>query len=117
MSPKRRISLEDRGKMLSLSEEGYTQREIAACVGCTQQKASQIATRLHHKIKAEMLIEHGVNISFSTTQRRLREAGLKSCKPRKKPRLTARYKKPRLQFAQAHKDWTAEPVVSSYIQR
>ena len=28
------------------------------------------------KIKAEMLIEHGVNIAVSTTQRRLREAGL-----------------------------------------
>ena len=55
-----------------------------------------------------MQIEHGVNISVSTTRRRLREAGLKGCKPRKKPRLTARHKKCRLQFAQAHKDWTPE---------
>ena len=32
------------------------------------------------QIKAEMQIEHGVNISVSTTRRRLREAGLKGCK-------------------------------------
>ena len=60
------------------------------------------------QIKAEMQIEHGVNISVSITRRRLREAGLKGCKPRKKPRLTARHKKCRLQFAQEHKDWTPE---------
>ena len=42
MGPKRRISLEDRGKVLALSEEGYTQREIAACVGCTQSRVSEI---------------------------------------------------------------------------
>ena len=29
------ISLENRGKLLALSEEGYTQREIAARVGCS----------------------------------------------------------------------------------
>ena len=130
MGPKRRISLEDRGKVLALSEEGYTQREIAARVGCTQSSVSEILKKKrltgsvkdakipgrkrktseredrlmvrksksnHYKtapqIKAEMLIEHGVNILVSTTQRRLREAGLKGCKPRKKPRLTARRKR------------------------
>ena len=35
------------------------------------------------QIKAEMLIEHGVIVSVSTTQRKLREAGLQVCKPRK----------------------------------
>ena len=145
MGPKPRISLEDKGKVLALSEEGYTQREIAARAGCTQSSVSEIlkkkrltgsvkdakipgrkrktSTRedrvvvrksksnrfkMAPQIKAEMQIEHGVNISVSTTRRRLREAGLKDCKPRKKPRLTARHKKCRLQFAQAHKDWTPE---------
>ena len=145
MGPTRRISLEDRGKVLELSEVGYTQREITTCVGGTQSSVNEILKKkrltgsvkdakipgLKRKtseredrlmvrkrksnryktapqIKAEMLIGHGVNISVSTTQRRLREAGLKRCKPRKKPRLTARHKKSRLRFAQAHKDSTAE---------
>ena len=36
MSPKPRISLEGRGKLVALAEEGYSQREIAARVGCSQ---------------------------------------------------------------------------------
>ena len=42
MGPKPRISLEDKGKVLALSEEGYTQREIAARVDCTQSSVSEI---------------------------------------------------------------------------
>ena len=42
MAPKPRITLEDRGKIVALSEEGYTQRVIAAHVGCTQASVSGI---------------------------------------------------------------------------
>ena len=42
MAPKPRITLEDRGKIVALSEEGYTQRVIAARVGCTQARVSGI---------------------------------------------------------------------------
>ena len=42
MAPKPRITLEDRGKIVALSEEGYTQRVIAARVGCTQASVSGI---------------------------------------------------------------------------
>ena len=59
------------------------------------------------EIKAEMQMEHGVRISSSTIRRRSREAGLNGCKTRKKPRLTARHKKARLEFARLHKNWTA----------
>ena len=59
------------------------------------------------EIKAEMQAEHGVCISSSTTRRRLREAGLKGCRSRQKPRLTKRHKKTCLEFATLHKDWTA----------
>ena len=55
-----------------------------------------------------MQIDYDVDISVSTTRRRLREAGLNACRPRKKPRLTARHKKKRLDFAKAHQNWTAE---------
>ena len=46
MGPKPRISLEDKGKVLALSEEGYTQREIAARVGCTQSSVSEILMKI-----------------------------------------------------------------------
>ena len=59
------------------------------------------------EIKAEMQVEHGVCISSFTTRRRLREAGLKGCRSRQKPRLTKRHKKARLEFATLHKNWTA----------
>ena len=45
MDQKKRISLEDRRKVLALSEEGYTQREIAARVGCTQSSVSEIVKK------------------------------------------------------------------------
>ena len=48
------------------------------------------------EIKAKMQLEHGMSVSTSTTQRRLREAGLIGRKPRKKPRLTSRHKKSRM---------------------
>ena len=60
------------------------------------------------EIKAKMQLEHVVSVSTSTTRRRLREAGHIGRKPRKKPRLTSRHKKSRLEFARTHKDWTAE---------
>ena len=60
------------------------------------------------EIKTEMQLWHGVSVSISSTRRRLREAGYIGRKPRKKPRLTSRHKKSRLEFARTHKDWTAE---------
>ena len=42
MGPKPRINLEDRGKVVVLSEEGYSQREIAARVGCSQKSVTEI---------------------------------------------------------------------------
>jgi transposase len=42
MGPKPRISLERRGTVLALSREGYTQRQIAGKVGCSQRSASDI---------------------------------------------------------------------------
>ena len=56
-------------------------------------------------------------VSTSTTRRRLREAGLIGRKQRKKPRLTSRHKKSRLEFARTHIDsWTVGPShLDSYL--
>ena len=144
MGRKPRISLENRGKVLALSEEGYSQREVARRAGCCERSVSDILKKERltggvrdrkiigrkrktttkedrlivrkskadrfktaTEIKAEMQVEHGVHISSSTTRRRLREAGLNGCKTRQKPRLTARHKRARLQFARLHKNWSA----------
>ena len=49
-----------------------------------------------------------MDISTSTAQRRLREAGLHGRKARRKPRLTAAHRRARLLFAHEHKNWTSE---------
>ena len=58
------------------------------------------------KIRAD-LNETGISVSRQTIIRRLvEEFGLKSRKPVRKPRLTLKMKKKRLQFVLQHKDWT-----------
>ena len=42
MGRKPTISLENRGKVLALSEEGYSQRAVARRVGCSQRSVSDI---------------------------------------------------------------------------
>ena len=42
MGRKPRICLENNGKVLALSEEGYLQREVARRVGCSQKSVSDI---------------------------------------------------------------------------
>jgi transposase len=48
----------------------------------------------------------GVNASARTVRRRLFNTGLKSCRPAKKPLLTAFQRKRRLQFAKEHRNCT-----------
>ncbi|XP_008558725.3 transposable element Tcb1 transposase [Microplitis demolitor] len=47
-------------------------------------------------------------ISTTTVKRRLLSAGLRRCVAAKKPKLTNRHKKNRLEWAKAHKNWTIE---------
>lgn len=47
-------------------------------------------------------------ISTTTVKRRLLSAGLRGCVAAKKPKLTNRHKKNRLEWAKAHKNWTIE---------
>lgn len=48
------------------------------------------------------------NISPSTVRRRLAEAGLRGCKARKKPYLSEKNRKARLEWAKNHRHWTVE---------
>ena len=145
MNSRPRISLEDRGKIVVLSEEGYSSRQIGARLKCshksvalilkkkklngsvsdrpipgrtrkTTRKEDSIIVRKSKsdrfktapQVRAEVKTQYGIHVSISTTQRRLREAGLHGRKARRKPRLTALHRKARLEFAKVHRDWTNE---------
>jgi hypothetical protein len=54
------------------------------------------------------LSQIGIEISGSTIRRILKNAGFRKTKPTRKPGLTAKMKKERLDFCLAHKDWTLE---------
>ena len=58
------------------------------------------------EIRAEMIVNHALNLSVSTVQRRLREVGLKAHNVRKKPHLTKEHKRKRVEFARCYKNYT-----------
>ena len=48
------------------------------------------------------------SLSVDTTRRHLKKAGMKAVVKKKKPLLTAKHRRERLDFAMAHGDWTVE---------
>lgn len=54
------------------------------------------------------LASHGIDISASTVFRILKKAGFRKTKPTRKPGLTIRMRKERLQWCLDRKDWTLE---------
>ncbi len=60
------------------------------------------------KLAKMMSEDKGIPISRFTVSRELHKAGMKSGTKKKKPFISEKNKKTRLQFAQAHKDWTVE---------
>jgi transposase len=82
---------------LSPSDIQYTIRQI------TSQK-------IDHATQAAKVLQdmNGESISARTIGRALKKAGMKAVVKRKRPRLTKRHRRERLDFALAHKDWTVE---------
>ncbi|XP_076029868.1 uncharacterized protein LOC143018394 [Oratosquilla oratoria] len=60
--------------------------------------------RITSKALLSDLKKSGTNISRSTLKRTLHRAGLRGCRPRKTPLLTAKHRAARLAFARAHLD-------------
>jgi len=82
---------------LSLSDLHYSIRQI------TSQKAE------HTTELAKTLQDmNGESISARTIRRALKKVGMKAVVKRKRPLLTKRHRRERLDFAMAHKDWTVE---------
>lgn len=59
-------------------------------------------------LNKEMKDFHNVNVSISTTKRRLRHSKLFGRRPAKKPLISVKNRKARKQFALEHKDWTPQ---------
>lgn len=57
---------------------------------------------------ASLQASMGISVTPQTVRNVLRESGLKAKKKPKKPALTARHRKARLDFALRHKEWTIE---------
>jgi len=60
------------------------------------------------KLAKEMAESTGIKVSNKTIQRRLNKFGLKGCVAKKKPFISIKNKKKRLQFAKKHIDWTVK---------
>lgn len=58
------------------------------------------------QITASLNETRGTPVSITTVKRRLLSAGLRGCVAVKKPKLTIRHKKNRLEWAKEHKNWT-----------
>jgi transposase len=63
--------------------------------------------RTSHLLSHDLEGATGTKISARTTRRRLTECGIKACKPRKKPWVSEKNMKKRLEWAKRHKDWTS----------
>lgn len=82
---------------LSSSDIHYTLRQI------TSQKVE------HATEVAKMLQDmNGESISARTVRRALHKVGMKAVVKKKRPLLTKKHRKERMDFALAHKDWTVE---------
>ena len=93
---------------------------LSKCLGGRPQKLSpadtQYAVRLITSQKAEnatdvaKTLQDMTNTSFSvkTVRRALRGTGMKAVTKRKRPFLSKKHRRMRMDFAEAHKDWTVE---------
>jgi transposase len=80
-----------------------TKREDDALVRLSKSQPRLDAVQLH----AQMVKNYGLKYSVSTVKRRLNNAGLFGRRPCKKPLISAKNRKARVEFAKAHKNWTA----------
>uniref|UniRef100_A0A4W6BLW5 Transposase Tc1-like domain-containing protein n=1 Tax=Lates calcarifer TaxID=8187 RepID=A0A4W6BLW5_LATCA len=120
-------------RIIKLLKEGKSSRSVAKDVGCSQSAVSKIWTkykqhgkvtskRQDRKLKAICLEnrkctakqmrnkweETGVNVCDRTVRNRLKEMGFTYRKAKRKPSLTPKQKKTRLQWAKEKQLWTVD---------
>src|SRR5262249_3442680 len=75
-----------------------------SCIRGITKEGLGTAVAVAKKLKNDLNIE----VSDGTVRRTLNEAGLKAAEKVKKPKLSPKNIKARLEFAKRHKDWTVE---------
>uniref|UniRef100_A0A3B1JB81 Transposase Tc1-like domain-containing protein n=1 Tax=Astyanax mexicanus TaxID=7994 RepID=A0A3B1JB81_ASTMX len=129
MAPTREMSLETKERIVKLLEEGNSSRMVAKDVGCSQSAVSKIWTkykqhgmvvkakrtgRTEKDIKAttkqmkHKWEEAGANVCDRTVRNRLKEMGFQYRKAKRKPSLTPKHKRTRLQWAKERQSWTVD---------
>jgi transposase len=64
----------------------------------------ETATKAAKQLKTDGIAD----VSSSTVQRALKKEGMKAIKKKKKPKLTSRHKRLRMEFARRYQEWTVE---------
>lgn len=91
-------------------------RQIPGRPKCTTEREDMLLARLCKKdpfksasrLNAEMRVDHGVSMSVTTTKKRLKDSVLSARRPVKKPLVSKKNRKARLEFAKSHLDWTTQ---------
>uniref|UniRef100_A0A3B1K6C0 Tc1-like transposase DDE domain-containing protein n=1 Tax=Astyanax mexicanus TaxID=7994 RepID=A0A3B1K6C0_ASTMX len=129
MAPTREMSLETKERIVKLLEEGNSSRMVAKDVGCSQSAVSKIWTKYKQHgmvVKAKRTgrprktskrqdkqLKHkweeaGANVCDRTVRNRLKEMGFQYRKAKRKPSLTPKHKRTRLQWAKERQSWTVD---------
>uniref|UniRef100_A0A3B1JWP7 Transposase Tc1-like domain-containing protein n=1 Tax=Astyanax mexicanus TaxID=7994 RepID=A0A3B1JWP7_ASTMX len=132
------MSLETKERIVKLLEEGNSSRMVAKDVGCSQSAVSKIWTKYKQHgmvVKAkrtgrprktskrqdkQLKMKHkweeaGANVCDRTVRNRLKEMGFQYRKAKRKPSLTPKHKRTRLQWAKERQSWTVDDD-ESYLQ-
>uniref|UniRef100_A0A8B9LAI1 Transposase Tc1-like domain-containing protein n=1 Tax=Astyanax mexicanus TaxID=7994 RepID=A0A8B9LAI1_ASTMX len=128
MAPTREMSLETKERIVKLLEEGNSSRMVAKDVGCSQSAVSKIWTKYKQhgmvvkakrtgrprktsKRQDKQLKAICLENRKSTTKQmknRLKEMGFQYRKAKRKPSLTPKHKRTRLQWAKERQSWTVD---------
>uniref|UniRef100_A0A3Q3AY27 Tc1-like transposase DDE domain-containing protein n=1 Tax=Kryptolebias marmoratus TaxID=37003 RepID=A0A3Q3AY27_KRYMA len=103
MAPTREMSLETKERIVKLLEEGNSSRMVAKDVGCSQSAVSKIWTKYKQH---GMVVKAKRNGRPRKTSKR-QDKQLKAISKRK-PALTPKHKRTRLQWAKERQSWTVD---------
>src|SRR6266567_8496475 len=112
----RTLSLTQKNRIISMLDAGHSAHSIASTTGVHSPTNIRHAVHLITTRKAENVVQVTKSLKNITNQSRspstvclhLKKAGMKAVVKTKRPLLSAKHCKARLDYAYAHKDWTVE---------
>ena len=98
----------ERGTVAAQKRSGRPRKTDSRFDRCLKILSMKDCFKTAPKLGKEMALETGVEVSNRTIQRRLCDAGLNGCVAKKKPYISDKNRKKRLDFARQHQNWTSE---------